>query len=65
MPGMNGFELSREVLKLYPDLPVQLMSGYTASLNSDDVDDELVKQILRKPFDEAAMLRSLRKLLDA
>jgi CheY-like chemotaxis protein len=58
MPGMNGVELARAILRLRPELPVILTSGFItedlrlAALASG------VRQILRKPV-------SLQDLSDA
>ncbi|HCW93713.1 MAG TPA: hybrid sensor histidine kinase/response regulator, partial [Flexistipes sinusarabici] len=32
MPGMNGKELSEKIKKLYPNMKVLFMSGYTANV---------------------------------
>ncbi len=50
MPGMNGFELSREFLKMHPSTKVLFMSGYTDDrlmpLNMEDVSADYIQ----KPF---------------
>lgn len=47
MPGMSGLELSAEIGRLYPDVPVILSSGYShvlAERDSNDID------LLPKPY---------------
>jgi PAS domain S-box-containing protein len=63
MPGMSGPQLVEHLRALRPDLPVQLMSGYTAgsfpggAVPTDDL------PLLRKPFTPPALLQQIRALL--
>jgi two-component system NtrC family sensor kinase len=59
MPGgMNGLELGHAIDRLYPDLPVLLASGYSSSAR-DAVAQGFI--VLQKPFDLAALEKSLRE----
>ena len=59
MPGgMNGLDLGRAIAQLYPALPVVLTTGYSSSAR-DAVAQGFV--VLQKPFDLAALERSLRE----
>lgn len=50
MPGMNGYEFAAEVRKNYPDIKIQLTSGYNNVIDIND-DEELLKiDILKKPY---------------
>ena len=62
MPGTSGKELSVELQRLYPDVPVVFMSGYS--------DDVLAKHgtvdpalLLPKPFSAAELLAHVRRAL--
>jgi PAS domain S-box-containing protein len=61
MPGtMNGFALAQEVGNRYPRIPVLLTSGY-----SDVVQAAHARfTVLRKPFQLAALEKSLREALE-
>ena len=61
MPEMDGFELVENIHKLYPNMLIQLVSGY-----SDKVDEDVVlhKKLLYKPYNINEMLQRIRKLLD-
>jgi len=61
LPGISGIELCRHLIHADPHLPTILMTGR---------DDEHTKRLMRaakpvaslfKPFDEAALLRAIRK----
>jgi two-component system, NtrC family, sensor kinase len=59
MPGgMNGLELGHAIGRLYPALPVLLASGYSSSAR-DAVAQGFI--VLQKPFDLAALEKSLRE----
>jgi len=63
LPGMNGLELCRLLADCGPHLPMILMTGR---------DDDHIKRMMRearpvaslfKPFDEAKLLRAIRKAM--
>src|SRR5207302_6814774 len=61
MPGsMNGVALAQEINNRYPHIPVLLTSGYS------DVVQTAASQfrILRKPFQLAALEKSIREALE-
>ncbi|GMR15714.1 MAG: hypothetical protein BMS9Abin31_0001 [Gammaproteobacteria bacterium] len=62
MPNMDGNQLAARVIKLYPHIKIQLVSGY--SDNDGKVDDTLHERIIRKPFFSRVLLRRIRTLLD-
>jgi signal transduction histidine kinase len=49
MPGMTGFDLANQLLQIRPELPIILMTGYSASLTSAQVKAAGICQLLRKP----------------
>jgi CheY-like chemotaxis protein len=64
MPEMDGFQLASEVKQRYPNIKIQLASGFSDNVNSDLVDDELKDNILEKPYHSEALLKRLRVLLN-
>jgi len=64
MPGLDGFQTLQEIHKLYPDLPVMMMTAYgtietaVASMKEGAVD------YLTKPIDLDELLLKLQKLLE-
>jgi DNA-binding NtrC family response regulator len=61
MPGgVNGIELARTTRERYPNLPVLLMTGYSAARES--ADEGFV--FLSKPFQISALEQAIRSALD-
>lgn len=50
MPGMSGLELANRLREIRPDLPVMLMTGFSASLTPERVQRAGVRQVLLKPL---------------
>lgn len=64
MPSMNGRDLSKKILKLYPDMKCLFMSGYTANVIAHrGVLDEGVN-FISKPFSRQELSLKLRDTLD-
>ncbi len=64
MPEMNGRELARQLLSLYPDLKRLFMSGYTADVIARQgvLDDGV--NFLQKPFSRNQLGLKVREVLD-
>jgi len=65
MPGMDGYQLAVEVKKLYPELKIQMVSGYSDKHEDDMSDSLLYQQRLQKPVSSEKLLQRVRALLDA
>jgi len=64
MPEMDGFQLSAIVKEKYPEVKIQLVSGFTDNRHSDEDDSELQKNLLSKPLNSQKLLLRIRSLLD-
>ncbi len=62
MPGMDGWELSQQLLALKPGLPVLYMSGYNAVPTLQSADER--GDLLPKPIKPADLARAVRAALD-
>jgi CheY-like chemotaxis protein len=51
MPGMTGLEVSAQVRRSNPNLPIALISGSAALLTNDEIMAAGVTRIFPKPFD--------------
>lgn len=60
MPVMGGTELAERLLRLRPQLPIIYVSGYS----DHKLECGPLIEFLEKPFQPAALLRILRKILD-
>jgi YesN/AraC family two-component response regulator len=64
MPGIDGYQLAATVKEKYPDIEIQLVSGFSDSRNLDTVDKKLRQSLLLKPVDSQILLKRICKLLD-
>jgi PAS domain S-box-containing protein len=63
MPGMSGLELSRELLARQPELPIILMTGYSAQVDRRAAEEAGIREFLAKPLEMQALLKIVRNLL--
>lgn len=63
MPDMDGYQLAAIVKEKYPEIKIQLASGFSDNHNIDMVDEGLRKNILSKPFKSQDLLQRINKLL--
>lgn len=65
MPGMDGFQLAKIVRKQYPEIKIQLASGFDDNRHQQTDDAGLHDKILVKPFNSTTLLKRVRLLLDS
>jgi len=63
MPGLTGSELTIEIRKIRPNIPVVLMSGYVTPALSARAQDAGVVDVLAKPLVSREIARSLANAL--
>jgi len=64
MPEMNGRDLAKNLLSLYPNLKRLFMSGYTADVIAHHGVLEDGVQFIQKPFFIKDMAAKVREALD-
>ena len=64
MPRLNGFELAREAARLYPDLPVIVMSGFSPDTAAERFAQLPIKGFLQKPFSMQMLEKAVRGILE-
>ncbi|MDH5184496.1 MAG: response regulator, partial [Gammaproteobacteria bacterium] len=64
MPGMSGYQLAQRIREIYPQIKIQLNSGYNDDCDRNDEDTELYENIINKPYSTELLLTQIRKLLD-
>jgi len=64
MPGMDGYELASRVKKSYPDIIIQMASGFSKMRYESEFDEKLHQQRLLKPYSSKMLLHRIRELLD-
>jgi two-component system sensor histidine kinase EvgS len=65
MPGLSGTELIEKVLKIKPDMPCILCTGYSTKTSAGDAKNIGVKAFMLKPFEQYELAQTIRKVLDA
>lgn len=63
MPGLTGVEVAREVLKLRPQLPILLITGYSRRVNAENAESFGLSGFFPKPVNESLFLNKISDLL--
>jgi len=64
MPGISGIELALEALKLNPEMPIILGTGYNDSINRKEALKLGLKEFYNKPLSTDRLIKLVRKVLD-
>jgi PAS domain S-box-containing protein len=64
MPKMTGDKLALELLKIRPDLPIILNTGYSMAVSNERALEIGVKAFIYKPLVEAELAGTVRAVLD-
>ena len=64
MPGINGEALSRDILRIRPDMPIILSSGYHRQPVADSSGSPEIAGTLPKPYRMRDLAVTVRKILD-
>jgi PAS domain S-box-containing protein len=64
MPGLNGCELAREILRIRPDVPVILCTGFSEQISSEKALGLGLTAFLMKPFSRKEIAELVRSVLD-
>jgi len=64
MPGMKGTELSREIIKNRPDIPIILCTGYYEVISPEMRQELGIREVLFKPVSDNVLTESIRRVFD-
>jgi CheY-like chemotaxis protein len=64
MPGMTGADLSKEILKIRPDIPIILCTGYSEIMTEEKAKELGIREFLMKPMTMKHLAEVIRKVLD-
>ena len=64
MPAMNGLELSRELLRVHPTLPIVLVSGHLESSTLESARALGIREVLQKPTSLVVLATTLVRILE-
>ena len=65
MPGMTGVMLAAELLKLRPDLPVILCTGYSESVSREAAQEVGITEFVMKPLSKRELAQAVRRALES
>jgi signal transduction histidine kinase/ABC-type amino acid transport substrate-binding protein/ActR/RegA family two-component response regulator len=65
MPRMNGDKLAVELLKLRPDIPIIICTGFSHQITMEKANEIGIRSLLMKPVFLDDLTRTLREILDA
>ncbi len=64
MPNMTGDELSMELIRIKPDIPVVLCTGFSARINNEQAEAMGIRAFVMKPVTMREIVTTVRKILD-
>ena len=64
MPKMTGAEFTRELMRLRPDIPIILCTGYSELMGEEEAKAMGIKEFFKKPIRAQKMLEKIRHVLD-
>ena len=64
MPGISGVDLALEALKIIPDLPIILCTGFSPFINKDRALKKGIREFILKPYSQADLALAIRSVFD-
>ena len=64
MPGMAGSKLATKLLKIRPDFPILLCTGFSENISKEKAASIGIKELLLKPIEMQDLSQKMRKVLD-
>ncbi len=64
MPKMTGDRLTQEILKIRPDTPIILCTGYSNRISEEKAKELGIRKYIEKPIEMVNLARSVREVLD-
>jgi PAS domain S-box-containing protein len=64
MPHITGDKLVKEILKIRPDMPTILCTGFSEKIDEEKAKEIGIRQYIEKPYDRGTLSRLVRKVLD-
>jgi CheY-like chemotaxis protein len=65
MPGMTGLSLATQLRQINPELPILLMTGYSAALTSEQTEAAGIRRLLLKPTNIRSIGVAVHEVLSA
>ena len=65
MPSMSGMLLANKLLKIQPELPIILCTGYSTTVSPEKAKEAGIKEFIMKPLARHELAQAIRRALDA
>lgn len=64
MPEMTGEQLAKEVLKIRPDMPIIICTGFSEKIDDEKAKEIGIRQYVEKPLNRSDLAKLVRHVLD-
>lgn len=64
MPKVSGYQVAEQMIKIRPDIPIILCTGYSNTLSNVDVSKTGIRAVLEKPVSMNQLSETIRSVLD-
>jgi DNA-binding NtrC family response regulator len=64
MPDMTGDQLAKKMMKIRPDIPIILCTGFSERISEKEAEKMGIRTFLMKPFKMRNLGDTVRKVLD-
>ena len=64
MPRMTGIELSAEIMRIRPSMPIILCTGYSETVTPQDAETVGIREFLLKPLVLSDLVKAIRRVMD-
>jgi PAS domain S-box-containing protein len=64
MPNMMGDELAAEIMKIRPDIPIILCTGFSGRISEEQALEKGIRAFIMKPLELQALADTVRNVLD-
>ncbi len=64
MPHMTGADLAKEIMRIRPDIPVILCTGYSEIISEEKAKSIGIREFIMKPIESRILANTVRRILD-
>lgn len=64
MPKMNGANLSKELLRIRPDIPIILCTGFSDEIDRKTAEEIGIRAFIMKPVSRQTLTETIRRIFD-
>jgi YesN/AraC family two-component response regulator len=65
MPHMAGVDLAKELMRIRPDIPIILCTGFSEVISAEEAKALGIREFLMKPFATRMLAETIRRAVDS